>query len=91
MEHKENTGTLFKNQYKTEDKHPNYKGRINVAGKMMDIALWKRTTKQGENYLSVKLSERRQKQDSSRYKEWDSIEVPEEKPADDLPSDFVPF
>lgn len=91
MEHKINTGTLFKNQYKTEDKHPNYKGRINALGKMMDIALWKKTSKQGENYLSVQLSEPRQKQDSSRYKEWDSIEVPEEKPADDLPNDFVPF
>ena len=80
MEHKENTGTLFKNQYKTEDKHPNYKGRINVDGKMMDIALWKRTTKQGENYLSVKLSEPREKK-----------QVEQDRVQDDLPSDFVPF
>jgi uncharacterized protein (DUF736 family) len=89
MEHKENTGTLFKNQYKTEDKHPNYKGRINAMGKMMDIALWKRTGKQGEPYLSVMISEPRQKQEQPRQidKEWDAIKVPEE----DLPNDFVPF
>ena len=88
MEHKENTGTLFKNQYKTEDKHPNYKGRINALGKMMDIVLWKKTSKQGENYLSVQLSEPRQKQEQQRQidKEWDAAPV-----VDDLPNDFVPF
>lgn len=80
MEHKKNTGTLFKNQYKTEDKHPNYKGRINVFGKMMDIALWKRTGKLGEPYLSVMISEPREKK-----------QVEQAPAQDDLPNDFVPF
>lgn len=61
MEHKLNTGTLFKNDHKTEDKHPSYKGTINIGGELKNIALWKRTKQNGDVYLSVQISDKRQK------------------------------
>lgn len=56
MENKLNTGVLFKNTNKSKETHPDYKGRVNVNGKEMDIAAW---IKQGKNgsFLSLSFSE----------------------------------
>lgn len=35
-----NRVSLWKNDYKESDRHPDYKGNINVNGKDYDIALW---------------------------------------------------
>lgn len=59
---KENTGTLSKNKYKKEDKHPDIKGKINVAGKDYDLAGWQKTNENG-TYFSLKISEPRAKED----------------------------
>ncbi len=31
FEHKDNSGSIFKNQYKTEDKHPDHQGSCKVV------------------------------------------------------------
>ena len=56
MENKLNTGAIFKNDKKTKETHPDYKGKVNVNGKEMEIALW---VKQGKNgsFFSVAFSE----------------------------------
>lgn len=56
MDIKENTGVLFKNERKSE-KHPAYKGEINVEGKHYSIALWDRQSSKGATYLSVAIQE----------------------------------
>lgn len=56
MDIKENTGVLFKNDRKSE-KHPAYKGKINVEGKHYSIALWDRKSSKGTTYLSVAIQE----------------------------------
>lgn len=56
MNNKENTGAIFKNDKKAEN-HPDWKGKINVNGKEMEIALWQRTSQNGVNYYSAKVSE----------------------------------
>jgi uncharacterized protein (DUF736 family) len=56
MNNKENTGAIFKNEKKAEN-HPDWKGKINFNGKDMEIALWQRTSQNGVNYLSAKVSE----------------------------------
>ena len=60
-EMEEKTGTLFKNENKTEDKHPNYKGSFKLDGKVMDIALWRKEGKSGVPYLFVKVSDKKEK------------------------------
>ena len=82
MELKENQGILFKNDRKT-DKHPAYKGSINVEGKIFAIALWNRTAASGKTYLSVKVETPR---DVKRDEE-----PKEEKQAYDNLDDEIPW
>lgn len=56
MENKLNTGTAFRNDYKKEDKHPDFKGTVNIDGKEKSIAIWKRE-KNGNKYFSIAFSE----------------------------------
>jgi uncharacterized protein (DUF736 family) len=48
-----NRGALFKNAKKDSDKHPDYKGSINVGGVEYWLSSWLRVSKQGEKYLSL--------------------------------------
>jgi len=59
MELKENTGIIFRNEYKKDnEKAPDFKGNINVDGKEKEIALWSNPPKDGKKgYFSIKISE----------------------------------
>jgi uncharacterized protein (DUF736 family) len=57
MEQKQNTGAIFKNEKKADQKHPDYRGKINIYGKDMEIALWIRESQSGLKYFSAALSE----------------------------------
>ena len=57
MEQKENSGAIFKNNYKKAETHPDYKGKMNVDGKDKEVALWVRETKNGEKFFSMAISE----------------------------------
>lgn len=57
METKINQGAIFKNDKKTSDKAPDYKGKINVDGIEKSIALWFRESANGVKYFSVKIEE----------------------------------
>jgi len=52
-----NRGVLFKNDRKTEDKHPDYRGTINVNGVDKDISAWIKVAKSGVKYLSIAASD----------------------------------
>jgi uncharacterized protein (DUF736 family) len=56
-ETKPNTGSIFKNDKKESDKHPDYRGKINVDGKEKEIALWVKESAKGLKYFSVSISE----------------------------------
>jgi uncharacterized protein (DUF736 family) len=57
METKQNTGAIFKNDKKTNEKQPDYKGKVNVNGKEMEIALWLKESAKGTKYFSCSFSE----------------------------------
>jgi uncharacterized protein (DUF736 family) len=63
--HKLNHGSIFKNDFKKEDKHPDFRGQVNVEGVLKDIALWFAKDKEGKTYFSVTVSEPRQKPEQS--------------------------
>jgi len=56
-ENKINTGAIFKNEKKSAQSHPDYRGVVNANGKEMEIALWLKESKSGMKYFSVSLSE----------------------------------
>ena len=78
-ETKENTGSLFQNGNKKEDKHPDYTGKAMVGGKLMQIAGWINESKSGKRYMSLKFSDFQPKTDETREYTTtasDNVEVP---------------
>ena len=55
---KENTGSLFKNDKKSNEKQPDYQGTINLNGVEMRIAGWLRTSANGTPFMSLQVSEK---------------------------------
>jgi len=52
-----NSGALFRNDKKGNEKAPDYKGNINVDGVEKQLAAWIRTSKKGTKYMSLAVSE----------------------------------
>ena len=53
-----NRGVLFPNKYKEEsDSKPHFLGTINVEGIELRLAGWENTSKNGKDYISVRVSE----------------------------------
>ena len=57
METKLNSGAIFKNAKKTNEKQPDYKGTVNVNGKEMEISLWLKESQKGTKYFSASFQE----------------------------------
>jgi hypothetical protein len=51
-----NKGIAWINDYKKNEKHPDYKGKGNFNGVDFEIAVWTRTSEKGE-FLSISFSE----------------------------------
>ena len=57
-QNKINSGAIFKNNNKTKDTQPDYKGTVNVNGKDMQVSLWVKTSsKDGSKFFSVSFQE----------------------------------
>lgn len=56
METKNNSGAIFKNN-KTKETQPDYRGKVNVNGKDMEISLWVKESKTGTKYFSASFQE----------------------------------
>jgi uncharacterized protein (DUF736 family) len=50
--------SIFKNEKKLSESHPDYKGSVMINGVEKDIALWIKDTKNGKKYFSGKISEK---------------------------------
>lgn len=68
MELKNNQGILFQND-KEKDTQPDYKGELNVEGNVLQIALWKRISKNGKEYLSAQVETKKKQED----KNWSRV------------------
>lgn len=65
MELKNNQGIAFANQ-KTKDSQPDFKGELNIEGKVWQIALWKKTSKNNNSYLSLQVGMKGVAEDKSK-------------------------
>lgn len=48
-----NSGTLFKNDRKEKDNHPDYKGQINIDGVEYWLSSWIKVSKTGTKFMSL--------------------------------------
>ena len=54
MEYKnENRGVLFRNEKRTNEKAPEYEGRIDINGKEYRLAAWIKESKAGKKFFSL--------------------------------------
>ena len=56
MEQKNNTGAIFKNNYKKTDSQPDYKGKAVIDGVEKEVALWLKESKNGVKYFGAAFS-----------------------------------
>lgn len=86
--HKEGKGTLFINDYKLSDTHPDMRGKATWKGETIEISLWEGETQAGVKKFSVSISEPRAKSDTPQR-------VVASKPAPKQPEredfDQIPF
>jgi|GEM_PF-942273 len=59
-EHKEGKGSIFPNDYKLQDTHPDFRGKAMWKGEIIEISLWEGETQSGVKKFSVSISEPRQ-------------------------------
>lgn len=82
-EQKDNEFILSLNKYKTDDKHPSYKGTIKIAGVTYDLAAWIKKDAEGKSFFTGKMSEHVEKQKSGQAD--DPLNPTPTVPSDDLP------
>lgn len=87
FELKPNTGSLFKNNYKQEDKHPDYKGEVFIEGiGLKEISAWIRPMRDGKGkWMSLTISEPWKKENKFANKPRQ-----EQAPAADFDDDELP-
>ncbi|CAB4157002.1 hypothetical protein UFOVP747_69 [uncultured Caudovirales phage] len=49
----DNSGALFRNDRKTEDRHPDHTGSITIDGKSYWLSAWVKTGKTGTRFFSL--------------------------------------
>lgn len=79
-----NTGFATKNKYAKTDKHPRFKGLVNVNNEQYEIAVWERISKKdGNPYLSITFQT---EEEASKYKKNNSLTGESQQyDKDDLP------
>ena len=60
-EHKENSGSLFRNERKEKETHPDYKGTCLLNGVKMEIAAWIKESSTGTKFMSLRFEEPRER------------------------------
>ena len=79
---KDNTFSLFENDKKGNDKAPDWRGKALIGGKEMRIAVWKRKSASGIEYLSGSIEE--------PFKPAEQPAEPEQK-IEEVVGDDLPF
>lgn len=69
------SGALFKNQRKSNEKQPDYRGQATIDGVDYRLAAWIKKSKRGDTYMSLAFTEKDEETDSA----------PEDEPDDDIP------
>jgi len=49
-------GAIFKNQYKSSEKQPDFTGKVTVKGEEYRISGWARKTRAGDDMMSIALT-----------------------------------
>lgn len=85
-ENKNNTGTAFSNN-KTKDTQPDFKGELNVEGKIYQMAVWKKVASNNKPFLSISIDDKSKRMTDDQLA---NIAKPAEPQPDEL-NDTIPW
>ncbi len=66
FEPKDGKGSLFRNDKKEKETHPDYKGKIKVDGVLYWLSAWLNTKSDGEKYMSLGVTPVEERSDNDR-------------------------
>ena len=87
-EQRDNSGSLFKNDRKEKETHPDYKGSCMVGGVEMWMSAWLKTSGNGTKFMSFSFQPKEQQQAPARQAPARQAPAPQADP--DFDSD-LPF
>lgn len=73
---KDDSGSLFKNDKKESENHPDYKGNALIDGIEYWVSSWINTSKDGKKYMSLKFNAKDESKVSKQIKEEMSDDIP---------------
>jgi len=84
-EQRDNSGSLFKNDRKEKENHPDYKGTCMVGGVEMWMSAWLKTGANGTKFMSFSFQPKDQQQAQARQTPASQTSQAETMLDDDLP------
>lgn len=88
-EQRDNSGSLFKNDRKEKETHPDYKGSGMVNGVEVWVSAWRKTSSNGKPFLSMSFQEKEQ-QGQAPVRQAPARQAPAPQADPDFDSD-LPF
>lgn len=89
-----NRGAMFFESDKESDRHPDYKGTINVDGKDYWLSAWDKVSKNGKNYISISVKLKESRIEQSGYEKAKAVASSLKKDVTDTDTinlDDIPF
>ena len=84
-EQRDNSGSLFKNDRKEKETHPDYKGTAMVGGVEMWMSAWLKTASNGSKFMSFSFQPKDQQAAPQSQKQAARQPAPVEDFNDDMP------
>ena len=74
-EKKDGEISVFENDKQGNEKRPDFKGSALIDGKEYEVALWKRQTQAGKNFIAgtIKVMEKKEQQNKEEVKMEDDV------------------
>ena len=82
-----NRGAAFRREKKSENA-PTWSGPLNVDGKELEISIWEKTSKAGNEFLSIKVGPPWKPQEKTQY---NAPKPAAPRTTDEAPDDDIPF
>lgn len=73
---KDDSGSLFKNDKKESENHPDYKGNALIDGIEYWVSSWINTSKDGKKYMSLKFNAKDESKVNKQNQEEMSDDIP---------------
>jgi uncharacterized protein (DUF736 family) len=71
-----NSGVLFKNEKKTDPKHPDYTGSLEIGGKEFWQSAWIKKSKAGKTFMSFAYTPKEEQQGRTAQQPPSSDDIP---------------